>query len=315
MQARQQNAPVAVIDFGTNSTRLLVCTVARGQVTEFERLTTVTRLGEGVDSTNRLTDAAMERVATVIARYREVIDHYEAGRVVALATSAVRDARNAEGFRQSLRERFGLEVRTISGEEEARLTFLGATSRRELSAPTMVVDVGGGSTEFVVGTAQTDPDFHVSTQIGSVRQTERHLGDDPPTAEQTAAAAEEVRSLIARAVPREVRARVGLGIAVAGTATTLAAIDQALEPYDPRKIEGYELGLSRCQHMLEELASLPLAQRRAVAGLHPDRAPTVVAGAIILIETMRAFSLDAVEASEADILHGAAIRIANTPKG
>jgi exopolyphosphatase / guanosine-5'-triphosphate,3'-diphosphate pyrophosphatase len=303
---------VAVVDLGTNTTRLLVADVAAGHVTEIDRRTAITRLGEGVDATDRLSDAAMKRVYDTLAGYRQAIDELGADVTVALATSAVREATNADGFRRVLAERFGLEVTTITGEEEARLSFLGATSGRAGQAErVLVLDIGGGSTEFVVGTAGADPDFHVSTRAGSVRQTERHLHDDPPPPDELAELADEVREIVTGGVPAAIRGSVEAGIAVAGTATSLAAIDQELEPYDPERVDGYRLELGACERMLAMLAAMPLADRREVAGLHPERAPTIVAGAVILVESMRAFGLEWMETSEADLLHGAALRWSN----
>jgi exopolyphosphatase/guanosine-5'-triphosphate,3'-diphosphate pyrophosphatase len=170
-----------------------------------------------------------------------------------------------------------------------------------------VVDIGGGSTEFVTGHPGGDPGFHVSTRMGSVRHTERHLSSDPPGAAELEALVADARSVIEADVPAQVRDGVSAGVAVAGTATSLAAIDQELDPYDPDKVHGYRLGRERCEQLVERLASLPLAQRRELAGLHPDRAPTIVAGAAILLESMRSFGLAEIEVSETDILHGAAL--------
>ena len=299
---------VAVVDLGTNSTRLLVAEVRGGAAHELERASNVTRLGQDVDRTGRLAEEAMERVYSVVAEYRERIDLQGAETVVAVATSAVRDAENGEEFRAELRERFGLDARTISGDEEARLTFLGATAGRPaVETEVLVIDIGGGSTEFVVGHPGQAPGFHVSTRMGSVRQTERHIRDDPPPSDQVASLSDEATAIIEADVPDEVRARVSAGIAVAGTATSLAAIDQKLDPYDPERVHGYRLTLAAGERLLAELAVLPLERRRQVTGLHPDRAPTIVAGAAILLEAMRSFGLEEVEVSEADILHGAAI--------
>ena len=301
---------VAVVDLGTNSTRLLIADVESGAVRELDRRTEVTRLGEGVDASGRLADPAMERVLSTLAGYRAAIDEHGAERTVAVATSAVRDSANGDEFRARMRERYDIDARTISGDEEARLTFLGATAAREPGARTMVIDIGGGSTELVVGRAGSEPEFHVSTQAGSVRQTERHLPSDPvPHAELDALRA-EVREIVTAAVPEEVRASVEQGIAVAGTATSLAAIDQRLDPYDPERVDGYVLSREATARMLAQLAATPLDERRRTPGLHPDRAPTIVAGAGILLEAIDAFGLTAVEVSEADILHGAALAAA-----
>lgn len=300
---------VAVVDIGSNSTRLMVAEVADGRVEELDRRATVTRLAEGVDATGRLGEQAIERTAGVLAGYAEAIAAAEPERVIALATSAVRDAANGDGFLALLRERFGLEVRTIGGDEEGRLTFLGATAERGPGEETaLVIDVGGGSTELVAGEAGRDPALFVSTQAGAVRQTERHLHDDPPTAAQLDELRDDVRGILAGAVPD--RPEVALGIAVAGTPTSLAAIDQRLAPYDPGKVHGYRIGLDGCERILAELAAVPLEERRRTTGLDPNRAPTIVAGAAILIEAARLFRLDELEVSEADILHGAALTAA-----
>lgn len=300
---------IAVADLGTNSTRLLVADLTgAGELVELERLTEVTRLGQGVDSSGRLADDAMERVHACLGRYRDAADRHVAELSVAVATSAVRDAANGPQFQQAVRERSGFEIRIVPGEEEARLTFLGATSGRPTgSGSVLVIDIGGGSTEYVVGRPGEDPAFHVSTRLGSVRQTERHLTGDPPQHEDLEALAAAAREIVAAGVPVHVRNSVQEGIAVAGTATSLAAIDQELVPYDAARVDGYRLLLGECERMLARLAAVPLDQRREVPGLHPDRAPTIVAGATILVESMRAFGLEYVEVSEADILHGAAL--------
>ena len=307
---------IAVVDIGTNSTRLLVGDVRDGSVSELERRSVVTRLGEGVDSSGRLAEPAIERVMKVLGEFRSEIDRHEAEGVVAVATSAVRDSANGDEFRAAIHDRFDIEVRTISGDEEARLTFLGATARRDPAAgPTLVLDIGGGSTELVVGRPGADPGFHLSTQAGSVRQTERHLHDDPPSGSELESLRDEVAGIFEDAIPAAVRDEVDHGIAVAGTVTSLAAIDQSLDPYDADRVDGYPLTRDACERMLAKLASIPVSERRNVTGLHPDRAPTIVAGAAILVEAMEAFSLGAMEASEADILHGAAISVAATRKG
>ena len=303
---------IAVVDLGTNSTRLLVANVAGGRVEEIERRTEITRLGERVDSAGKLATAAMKRVFETVESFRERIDAHGAAKVVGVATSAVRDANNGEEFRQELADRFGVEMRTISGDEEARLSFLGATSGRPPGGdPLLVLDIGGGSTEFVIGVPGSDPTFHASTNAGSVRQTERHLADDPPPEAQLSAVAGEVAAMIEAEIPREVRREAATGIAVAGTATQLAAVDQRLEEYDPDRVHGYRLDRYAVEEILAHLAALPLAERREIIGLHPARAPTIVAGALILAEAMRAFDFDWMETSEADILHGAALEAAS----
>jgi exopolyphosphatase / guanosine-5'-triphosphate,3'-diphosphate pyrophosphatase len=302
---------VGVVDIGTNSTRLLVADVEPANVTVLDRDSIVTRLGQGVDATGRLADEAMDRVRAALAQYRERLDAHGTERDVAVLTSAVRDASNGAAFVAEVRERFGLDAQPLPGAEEARLTFLGATSERDPQDPTevVVIDIGGGSTELGTG-RRGEMDFFVSTQAGVVRHTERHLHADPPGPEELQALAEDVRAVYAEAVPPATRAPVEHAIAVAGTATSLAAIDLELDPYDPRRVHGHHLTLGRVEELLARLAQMELAERREVIGLHPDRAPTIVAGCVLLIEALRTFDLERVEISEHDILRGAALRAA-----
>jgi exopolyphosphatase / guanosine-5'-triphosphate,3'-diphosphate pyrophosphatase len=299
---------VAVIDVGTNSARMLVADVVGGQVVPVERRSTVTRLGRGVDLSGRLSAEAIEDACAAIAGYVATVEELGAEVIDAIATSAVRDAENGGAFIAELRERFALSARVLDGEEEARLTYMGATSEQPPSEPTLVVDIGGGSTELVVGTG-TEISFHTSLQAGVVRHSERHIGSDPPTALELEALAGDIRGLIATAVPPGVAA--SAGIAVAGTPTSLAAVEMELEPYDPARVHGHALSLTAIQHMLSRLASTPLAERVQIPGMHPDRAPTIVAGVVILVETMRAFELDRIGVSEHDILYGTAIAAAS----
>ena len=299
---------VAVVDIGTNSTRLLIAEIEDGRVTaEPERLTNVTRLGQGVDSAGRLADEAMQRVYDTLEKFREPIDRERPDRAVAVLTSAVRDAANGREFADTVHDRYGLEPHILTGDQEAEFTFLGATSERDPDnrTPTVVIDIGGGSTELVVGAAQ-QISFHKSTQSGVVRQSERHLHSDPPTVAEMAALSKDVRAIMREGVPEEHRVA-RRGIAVAGTATQLAAISQELEPYDPEKVHGFVLDAGEIGRLRDRLASLSLAEREHVRGLDPGRAPTIVAGALILDQAMELFGLHAVEVSEHDILRGAAL--------
>jgi exopolyphosphatase/guanosine-5'-triphosphate,3'-diphosphate pyrophosphatase len=300
---------VAIVDIGTNSTRLLVADAAESRVIdEVERRSTVTRLGDGVDSDGRLRDDAMQRVFATVEGYRALIDQHGADRALAVLTSAVRDAANGEEFARAVAERYHLEPHILSGDDEARLTFLGATSARDPgdTTPTLVIDIGGGSTEVVIGRGR-NAEFHVSNQAGVVRQTERHISHDPPTASELEHLAADVRSVLERGVPVEQRKAVRHAIAVAGTATSLAAIAQALDPYDPDKAHGYVLVASERDELRARLVAMTLEQRRHVTGLDPARAPTIVAGVIILTEVMKLFGLGRVEISEHDILRGAVL--------
>jgi exopolyphosphatase/guanosine-5'-triphosphate,3'-diphosphate pyrophosphatase len=299
----------AIVDIGSNSTRLLVATLDGGRVTaELVRQTEVTRLGAGVDADGRLRDDAMQRVFTTLERYRQQIDEHDCQAAVAVLTSAVRDSANGREFAEVVRERYGLDPHVLSGDEEARMTFLGATSERDPSdrTPTLVLDIGGGSTELVIGCG-TEVVFHVSTQAGVVRQTERHLHEDPADEGELSELSADVRAVLSEAVPAERRRSVRQGIAVAGTATSLAAIAQQLEPYDPARVHGYVLTASECDRIRGELVPMPLPARRQVPGLHPDRAPTIVAGVAIFREVLSLFGLEQIEISEHDILRGAAL--------
>ncbi|HEX8102616.1 MAG TPA: Ppx/GppA phosphatase family protein [Solirubrobacteraceae bacterium] len=301
---------VAVVDIGTNSTRLLIADVDAGSVSELDRRSIVTRLGEGVDATGQLGDAPQERVFAVLEEYAAAIEAAGCEARTAVMTSAVRDASNGAAFAARVRDRYGLEGRTLSGDEEANFSFRGATVGGTHEGRLLVVDIGGGSTELVVG-AQRKVEFHVSTQAGVVRHSERHLHTDPPTPDELAALRADARGVIAAAVPVEVRLRVDDAIAVAGTATQGAAIDLGLEPYDPAKVEGHVLDRPTLDAQLALLASLPLEQRRDVRGLDPDRAPTIVAGVAILLEVLGAFELGHATVSERDILWGVALDLAS----
>jgi exopolyphosphatase / guanosine-5'-triphosphate,3'-diphosphate pyrophosphatase len=301
---------VAVVDIGTNSTRLFAADVdlETQAISELERRSVVTRLGEGVDSKGHLAEQAANRTLAVLRDYAARIETLACERNLAVLTSAVRDADNGASFRDEVRA-FGLDAQVLTGDQEAQLTFLGAMSGRPQSRdPTVVIDIGGGSTEFIVG-GDHAPTFHTSLQAGVVRMSERHIHTDPPTREEIEALAADVRQTFDAGLAAEIRRSAHTGIAVAGTATSAAAIDQRLDPYDPAKVDGYTLRRSTVKSLLQSLAVLTEAQRRNVPGLHPDRAPTIVAGMVMLSEAIAAFELQEVEVSEHDILHGGALKL------
>jgi exopolyphosphatase/guanosine-5'-triphosphate,3'-diphosphate pyrophosphatase len=303
---------VAVVDIGTNSTRLLIADVdpANGSMRELVRRSNVTRLGHGVDATGLLSEDAIQRVLDTLEEYRAEIDATGATANLAVLTSAVRDAANGPEFAHRVREDYQLDARVLAGEEEAQLTFLGAmTGRPPAAEPTVLIDIGGGSTEFVIGVGRT-PGFHVSLPAGVVRMSERHIHSDPPSPHELQALARDVHTVLLDGLPSDQRASVAHAIAVAGTATSAAAIAQELDPYDSSRVHGYKLELSTVELLLARLADMTEAQRREVVGLHPDRAPTIVAGMILLAEAISAFNLEHVEVSEHDILRGGALRLA-----
>jgi len=306
---------VAVVDIGSNSTRLLLADVEQrdGTVSPLVKRSEVTRLGEGVDARGSLSEDAIGRVLRTLRDYRGEIDSHGCEANLAVLTAAARDASNGDAFAARVREEFSLDARVLSGDEEAQLTFLGAMSGRESVSPSqwpaVVVDIGGGSTEFVIGQDHT-AGFHTSLPVGVVRMSERHISSDPPAQPELEALSLDTRATFEQALPAAERASVRRAIAVAGTATSAAAIDQRLEPYDPARVEGHVLSDVTVQAMLARLAGMREDERRAVAGLHPDRAPTIVAGLVILREVMSAFALTQVSVSEHDVLFGGALRLA-----
>jgi exopolyphosphatase / guanosine-5'-triphosphate,3'-diphosphate pyrophosphatase len=300
---------VAVVDVGSNSTRLLIADVEGGRVEEVERRSTVTRLGRGVDLSGQLSDEAIEAACEAIDQYVGLCRGHGVEMVGAIATSAVRDAANGDAFVAELRERFALSAQVLDGDEEARRTYRGATFERPPAEPTLVIDIGGGSTEMIVGAGE-EIGFHVSLQAGVVRHSERHISGDPATVAELEALAADARGLIETALAGYGEPWPSAGIAVAGTPASLAAVDLGLEPYDPSRVHGHVLTLQTIQRLLSRFASAPLAERAEIPGLHPDRAPTIVAGCVILIEAMRAFGLERITASEHDILYGTALELA-----
>jgi exopolyphosphatase/guanosine-5'-triphosphate,3'-diphosphate pyrophosphatase len=302
---------VAAVDLGTNSTRLLVADVADGRIEELVRRLKITRLGEGVDERRRLLPAPIARVRNVLTDYRREAEHLGAEQTLAIATSAVRDAENGEAFLGEIEWSYGFSTLLLSGHEEARLTFRGVATDRDIDTEILVVDIGGGSTELVAG----GPDglrFHDSLDLGAVRLTERFLPSDPPKEAELEACAEAVRALLAERVPEDVRPAAAVG--VAGTITSLAALDLGLEEYDPERVHGHRFGRESVADQLARLASLPLEERREIPSLDPERAPVIVAGAVILLAVMDHFGLAEIEASERDILDGAALEAAELPE-
>jgi exopolyphosphatase/guanosine-5'-triphosphate,3'-diphosphate pyrophosphatase len=294
---------VAAIDLGTNTTRLLIAEVNAERVEEISRRTTITRLGEGVDGRRRLLPLPIARVRNVLADYRRELESLGAERTLAAATSAVRDAENGEAFLGEIEWSYGFTTRLLTGEEEAELILRGVG---EAGHDALVVDIGGGSTELVgAGT-------RISTELGSVRLTERFLPSDPPTEDELDALGAATRSVLAEQVPETLTARRAIG--VAGTITSLAALDLGLVEYDRDRVHGHRLGDTAVKAQLERLAALPLAERRRVPGLEPERAPVIVAGAVVLREIMRHFGLASIEASERDILYGIALEAAALPE-
>jgi exopolyphosphatase / guanosine-5'-triphosphate,3'-diphosphate pyrophosphatase len=291
---------VAAIDLGTNTTRLIVGDVLNGRLEALVRRSTITSLGEGVDSRRRLLPFPIARVRNCLADYRRELESLGAERALLVATSAVRDAENGEAFLGEIEWSYGFTTRLLTGEDEAALTRRGVG---EIDGSTIVVDIGGGSTELITS------ERRVSTSLGSVRLTERFLGSDPPSGGELASLGDTIRAVLAE---HELSAMHGIG--VAGTVTSLAALDLGLVDYDANRVHGHRLHRASVAAQLERLAMLPLAERRQVPGLEPERAPVIVAGAAILLEVMRHLGLDEIEVSERDLLDGAALEAAELPE-
>ena len=282
---------VAAVDLGTNSTRLLVADV-NGELTEVVRRLVITRLGEGVDERRKLLPLPIARVRNALSDFRRELESLGAERTLAIATSAVRDAENGEAFLGEVEWSYGFATRLLSGDEEAELTLRGIGA---VDSGTLVVDIGGGSTELqVAGT-----ELRTSLDIGCVRLTER-FGDD----------IDAIRAYVRGLLP-ELEAEHAIG--VAGTVTTIAALDLGLDAYDPERVHGHSISSAAAHAQTKRLIGLTLEERTAI-GVEPGRAGVIVAGAAILTEILDRYGLDAIRASERDILHGAALAAAELPE-
>jgi exopolyphosphatase / guanosine-5'-triphosphate,3'-diphosphate pyrophosphatase len=301
---------VAAIDLGTNTTRLLVADVAEGRVGEVLRRTAITRLGEGVDRRRRLLPTPIARVRNVLTDYRREVEALGAERALLVATSAVRDAENGEAFLGEIEWSYGFATRLLSGAEEALMTFRGVSTGRPLAGETLVLDVGGGSTELIGGSGDAIS-FSESLDIGSVRLAERFLPSDPPPPNELVECAASVRELLSERLPVDLHPTALVG--VAGTITSVAALDLGLEEYDRTRVDGSVLTLESVDCQIARLAALTLEERRQVPALEPERAPMIIPGAIITREVLHHFGLDGLQVSERDILDGAALAAAELP--
>lgn len=310
---------VAAVDCGTNSVRLLIADICDGALTDLERRLEIVRLGQGVDQTGILAEEALERTFAAMRAYAKLIADHGAEAIRVVATSATRDARNQDDFVRGVVEIFGVEPEVITGDEEAHLSFTGTT--KELVAlrpprPYLVVDIGGGSTEFVFGTS--DVEVARSVDIGCVRMTERHLtcpivGDGPATPGQIAAAAADIDTALA-SVRDEIpvsRARTLVGLA--GSVTTVAGIALGLPAYDPERIHLSRITAAQVHDVTRRLLRLSHAERAAIGVMHPGRVDVIGAGALILDRIMREYGFGAVVVSEHDILDGIAWSLTESP--
>jgi exopolyphosphatase/guanosine-5'-triphosphate,3'-diphosphate pyrophosphatase len=300
---------VAAVDCGTNSIRLLIADVESGSLRDVVREMRIVRLGQDVDRTGRLAPEALERTRVALADYASTVQSCGAERVRMVATSATRDASNRADFVAMVNATLGVDPEVITGREEAELSFTGAVSvLAHVSGPLLVADIGGGSTELVRG---GDGDLRAhSMDVGCVRMTERHLHDDPPTPEQIEAAVLDIRAAITAA-----RADVPLDsavtfVGVAGTVTTIAAIALGLPAYDPDAIHGSTITSDQVQDVTRRLLAMTHEQRAALPVMHPGRVDVIGAGALVLRTLVEEIGVDAVVASEHDILDGIALSLA-----
>lgn len=308
---------VAAIDCGTNSIRLLIADVIDNKLVDVVRTMIIVRLGEGVDQTREFSKAALERTFAAIDVYAKLIAEHQPQVLRFVATSASRDVSNRAEFFSGVKDRLGIEPTVISGDEEARLSFLGATSGlAELPAaptpPYLVIDIGGGSTEFVVGSDA--PIAAISTDVGCVRMTERHFHSDPPTPEQIAAATADIDAAIAKATEVVPISTVGSLIGLAGSVTTIAALALELEVYDSDKIHGSKISANKVHEITQSLLLMTRAQRAALGPMHEGRVDVICGGALVLDRIMQLTGLAHVIVSEHDILDGIAFDLAQTNK-
>ncbi|MGZ4675942.1 MAG: Ppx/GppA phosphatase family protein [Acidimicrobiia bacterium] len=298
----------AAIDIGTNSTRLLVAEIdgPDAELRALDRRMTITRLGQGVDASRRLAPEAIDRTVATLREYRAAIDGLGGVDAIrATATSAARDAANRDDFFTAAHDALGATPELLSGSEEARLSFLGATTGLAAIAPApyLVVDIGGGSTEFVVGTEA--PEGLISVDVGCVRLTEAWLHSDPPTAEELSQAVHIVREHLAdvvREVPQVKTAKTLVGLA--GTVSSFAMIEQGLPTYDRDRVHHFRLTKDAAEDVFRTLATEPVADRRHNPGLEPGRVDVIVGGAVILVTILRTLAFDELLTSESDILDG-----------
>jgi exopolyphosphatase/guanosine-5'-triphosphate,3'-diphosphate pyrophosphatase len=306
---------IAAIDCGTNSIRLLISRVdSEGNLTEITRCMIIVRLGEGVDATGKFSDAALTRVFAACDEYAELIKTHEVEEIRFIATSASRDVSNREVFAKGVKDRLGCELEVISGETEAELSFAGATFAlaKKFPGPYLVLDIGGGSTEFVLGTDK--PDFARSVNIGCVRMTERHLNQDPPTSESIAAATKDIEdaiTLAAEVVPLEKAVTV---IGLAGSVTTVAAMALGLDKYDREAIHASVISAQSVHQTSDRFLSMTREQRAALPYMHPGRVDVIGAGALVLDRIVHRLNVESIVVSEQDILDGIAISIAKKLK-
>ena len=309
MSSQAKVTRVAAIDCGTNSIRLLIADLKENTLTDVIRQMVIVRLGEGVDKTGEFSIAALERTFAAVDLYANLIDECKPEKIRFVATSASRDVSNRDVFIAGIKSRLGIDPSVISGDEEARLSFLGATAdlltdSNAPKAPYLVVDIGGGSTEFVLGTSE--PEQALSTNVGCVRMTERHLVGDPATNEQIAAATKDIDNAIEQASKVVDLTKAKSLIGLAGSVTTVAALALGLKEYKSEVIHGSRISAAQVHRIANELLKMSRAERTELGPMHPGRVDVIGGGALVLDRIMQKTGIKEVVVSERDILDGIA---------
>jgi len=300
----------AAIDCGTNAIRLLVADVIDGELVEILREMRTVRLGEGIDATGEFTSPALTRTFAAVDEYAALIDELGVESLRMVATSASRDARNAQDFVDGVRQRLGIDPEVIAGEQEAELSFTGAVRGLPPSAlqwPVLVADIGGGSTEFVLGGlrgTQQHIEAAVSVDVGCVRMTERHLHSDPPSDDEIDATVETIDAILDQAFARVPIEEVCTFVGLAGSVTTVAALAHELDEYDPELIHGSVTSLGQIEAVTASLLAMTKSERAALTVMHPGRVDVIAGGALVLRQILRQLPVESVIASETDILDG-----------
>lgn len=301
-----KNGPVklASIDIGTNSTRLMIAEKKRNHLKTLYRGVEITRLGAGVNEKRVLSSSAIQRTRLTLNKYKRLIEDYGVNETKVVATSAMRDAKNASLFIDEVEKKVGFQVEVLTGEKEGELSFLGATyDLCHVHQPILVIDIGGGSTEIIFGRPGFAEKFF-SLDIGSVRLTEMFIKNDPPLESEIYLIEDYINSIIKGSFKEIDKRENLLCIGLAGTITTLSAISQKMRVYSPKKIHGSRLSLLEIERILNYLLSKNLSERKRLVGLESERADIIIAGTVILREIIRALGLKTVLISEHDILDG-----------
>jgi len=294
----------AVIDIGTNSIRMLLAEVKDGEIKNSTKVLEMTRIGKGVNKTKRLSDDAMDRSIDALRKFKDLAIDYGASEIKAIATSAVRDALNKDEFITRVKEELGMEIDVISGEKEAELGFAGVIyGNMSKSQDILVIDIGGGSTEFIIGVGN-EIKYRTSIDVGAVRMTDKHISTDPISDDEFNNLAQDIEKILRDVIVKIKEYNIEEVFGIGGTVTTLAAIDQNLDIYDRNKVHNYKLKTYEIEDMIDRFKSLNNDARKKIRGLQPKRADIILAGSIILYEILKALGVEQIIISDYDNLEG-----------